>query len=107
LQQLVQNVRDGRLKVAEVPVPRAEGNRLLVRTHASLISAGTERMVAELARKGLLGKARARPDLVEKVLTKVRRDGLRASFQGVCEQRDGEAPMSGLSPSCVGASCPA
>ncbi len=93
MQQLLQNIRDGRLEVAEVPVPKAEASRLLVRTAASLISAGTERMVAQLARKGLLGKARARPDLVKKVLAKLRRDGFWATLRSVQQQLDRWMPL--------------
>lgn len=97
--QLLQNVRDGRLELADIPLPQVGGNRLLVRTEASLISAGTERMVAQLARKGLLGKARARPDLVKKVLTKLQRDGLWATLRSVQQQLDRWMP---LGYSCAG-----
>lgn len=93
MKQLLQNVRNGQLWVADVPAPQATGNRLLVRTEASLISAGTERMVAQLARKGLLGKARARPDLVRKVLAKLRRDGLWATLESVRRQLDRWMPL--------------
>ena len=93
MKQLVQSVRSGRLCLADVPVPQVEGNRLLVRTQASLISAGTERMVAQLARKGLLGKARARPDLVKKVLLKLRRDGLWATVRSVQTQLERWMPL--------------
>jgi len=97
--QLLQNVRNGRLELADIPLPQVGGNRLLVRTEASLISAGTERMVAQLARKGLLGKARARPDLVKKVLTKLQRDGLWATLRSVQQQLDRWMP---LGYSCAG-----
>ncbi len=93
MKQLLQNVRNGQLWLADVPAPQATGNRLLVRTEASLISAGTERMVAQLARKGLLGKARARPDLVRKVLTKLRRDGLWQTIESVRRQLDRWMPL--------------
>jgi predicted dehydrogenase/threonine dehydrogenase-like Zn-dependent dehydrogenase len=57
----------------------------LVKTNASLVSAGTERMVVEFAEKSLVGKARSRPDLVKQVLDKARREGLidtmRSAFQ--------------------------
>ncbi|NMC21123.1 MAG: Gfo/Idh/MocA family oxidoreductase, partial [Thermogutta sp.] len=49
--------------------------------------------VAQLARKGLLGKARARPDLVKKVLAKLRRDGFWATFQSVRTQLDRWMPL--------------
>jgi predicted dehydrogenase/threonine dehydrogenase-like Zn-dependent dehydrogenase len=50
-------------------------------------------MVAQLARKGLLGKARARPDLVQKVFTKLRRDGLWATLRSVQQQLDRWLPL--------------
>jgi predicted dehydrogenase/threonine dehydrogenase-like Zn-dependent dehydrogenase len=93
MKQLVQSLRSGRVYLADVPVPQVEGNRLLVRTQASLISAGTERMLAQLARKGLLGKARARPDLVKKVLAKLRRDGFWATLRSVQQQLDRWIPL--------------
>jgi predicted dehydrogenase len=76
MKQLLQYMRDGRTLVEEVPVPSALPGTALVRTHASLVSAGTERMVVEFARQSLIGKARSRPDLVKQVLDKARREGL-------------------------------
>jgi predicted dehydrogenase/threonine dehydrogenase-like Zn-dependent dehydrogenase len=56
----------------------------VIRTAASLVSAGTERMIVEFAQQSLLGKARLRPDLVRQVLDRARREGLirtaRAAF---------------------------
>lgn len=93
MKQLLQNVRGGRLALTDVPLPRFGPNQILVRTEASLISAGTERMVAQLARKGLLGKARARPDLVRKVLAKLQRDGFWATLRSVQTQLDRWMPL--------------
>lgn len=76
MKQLLQNLRTGEATVAEVPVPVVQPGRVLVRTAASLISAGTERALAELGQKGLLGKARERPELIGKVWEKVKTDGL-------------------------------
>ncbi len=42
----------------------------------------------KLAKKSLLGKAKERPDLVKKVLDKVRRDGLLATLETVRQQLD-------------------
>ena len=52
---------------------------LLVANVASLISAGTEKAVIELAKMNPLQKARARPDLVKKVLGKAGQEGLIAT----------------------------
>ena len=88
MKQLLQNLRTGEGTVAEVPVPVVQPGRVLVRTAASLISAGTERALAELGRKGLLGKARERPDLIGKVWEKVKADGLVQTLEGVRDKLD-------------------
>ncbi len=64
------------MAVVEVPVPAAQRGRVLVRTVASLISAGTERAAIEHARQNLAQKARERPDLVKTLLERVRNDGV-------------------------------
>src|SRR5882672_6527786 len=76
MKQILQNQRTGELTVAEVPLPVLQRGRVLVRTAASLVSAGTERMSLQLAQKGLLGKARQRPDLVKQVVQKYKTEGL-------------------------------
>jgi len=88
MKQLLQNLRTGEGSVAEVPVPVVQPGRLLVRTAASLISAGTERALAELGQKGLLGKARERPELIGKVWEKVKTDGLRQALEDVRDKLD-------------------
>jgi polar amino acid transport system substrate-binding protein len=88
MKQLLQNLRTGEGTVAEVPVPVAQPGRVLVRTAASLISAGTERALAELGQKGLLGKARERPELVGKVWQKVKTDGLAQALEDVRDKLD-------------------
>ena len=84
MKQLLQYLRNGKTAVEDVPVPVPRPGMALVRTHASLVSAGTERMVVDFARQSLLGKARRRPDLVRQVIQKARREGLlgaaRAAF---------------------------
>lgn len=79
--QVIQSYRTGRLEVVEVPPPALEPGRLLIRTAASVVSAGTERHLVEMAGKSLLGKALARPDLVRRVLDKARADGVGEAIQ--------------------------
>lgn len=81
-------MRTGELSVADVPPPLCRPGHLLVRTTASLISAGTEKSKVDLAKKSLLGKARERPDLVKKVIEKARNEGLANTFTAVKAKLD-------------------
>src|SRR5512141_2674337 len=76
MKQLLQNIKNGKSIVEDVPIPTPRQGQALVKVEASLVSAGTERMVVEFAEKSLVGKARSRPDLVRQVLDKARREGL-------------------------------
>src|SRR6185503_13016865 len=81
-------LRTGEATVAEVPVPVVQSGRVLVRTAASLISAGTERALTELGQKSLLGKARERPELIGKVWEKVKTEGVAQALEGVRDKLD-------------------
>ncbi|HMK09653.1 MAG TPA: bi-domain-containing oxidoreductase, partial [Anaerolineales bacterium] len=83
MKQAVQDLRGGGTRVIEVPIPSAGRGQVVVRTAFSLLSSGTERMVAEFAGKSLAGKARARPDLVRQTLDKARREGPLAALDAV------------------------
>lgn len=67
--------------VVDVPLPSVRPGCALVRTAASLVSAGTERMLVEFAEKNLLAKAQSRPDLVRQLLDKARREGLLTTLE--------------------------
>jgi predicted dehydrogenase/threonine dehydrogenase-like Zn-dependent dehydrogenase len=93
MKQVIQSTRTGKLNLTEVPAPTVKAGNILVATRASLISAGTERMVVEFARKSLAGKARERPDLVKKVLSKAKRDGVGATIRSVLARLDEPLPL--------------
>jgi len=76
MRQLIQSYRSGEMTIEEVPPPALRPGGVLVRTVKSLVSAGTEKMIVDLARKSLLGKARARPDLVRKVINTAKKQGI-------------------------------
>jgi predicted dehydrogenase/threonine dehydrogenase-like Zn-dependent dehydrogenase len=88
MKQLLQNVKTGKSTVEDVPVPTPGEGQVLVKTEASLVSAGTERMVVEFAEKSLVGKARSRPDLVKQVLDKARREGVVNTAQAAFHRLD-------------------
>jgi predicted dehydrogenase/threonine dehydrogenase-like Zn-dependent dehydrogenase len=85
---VIQDVRRGKLSVAAVPEPLARAGHVLIANSCSIISAGTEKMVLELAKKSLLGKARERPDHVRRVLQKLRTEGFFNTIRQVLEKLD-------------------
>ncbi len=88
MRQVIQSFSTGELTVQEVPTPAVRAGSVLVRTAASLVSAGTERTAVGFAEQNLLGKARSRPDLVHQTLEKARREGILSTLEAVRSRLD-------------------
>ena len=93
MKQVLQNLKTGVVEVAEVPCPLVRPGSLLIRSRASLISAGTERMLVEFGKSSLLAKARAQPDKVRQVLDKIKTDGLLPTLEAVFSRLDEPLPL--------------
>lgn len=93
MKQVLQNLRTGVTEVVDVPVPAPQAGEALVRTSASLVSAGTERMLVEFAEKSLVGKVRSRPDLARQVIDKARREGLLTTLEAAFNRLDQPMPL--------------
>ncbi len=93
MKQILQNLSTGVTELADVPCPRAGTGQLLIRSTRSLVSAGTERMLVEFGKAGLIDKARQQPDKVKMVLDKVRTDGLLATIESVRSKLDQPLPL--------------
>jgi predicted dehydrogenase/threonine dehydrogenase-like Zn-dependent dehydrogenase len=93
VKQVAQRLRDGAVRVVDAPEPSLDEWSVLVRTQASLLSAGTERTKVETARESLVGKARRRPDLAREVLEKARRDGIGETVAAVRARLDALSPL--------------
>jgi hypothetical protein len=77
-----------------VPPPAMKSGGVRVRCGAaSLISAGAEKMLIDLAQKSYLGRAKARPDLAKQVLNKVQKEGLWNTFQKVMSKMERPMPL--------------
>lgn len=88
MKQILQNLKTGETELAEVPAPKVRAGSLLIDTSATLVSAGTERMLVEFGKAGWIDKARSQPDKVRQVLDKVKTDGLLPTIEAVQSKLD-------------------
>jgi hypothetical protein len=86
MKQIAQNYKSGDLVLLDVPVPACRPGGVLVRTQFSLISTGTEMMKITESKLSLIGKARARPDQVKKVMQSVSQQGLLTTYRKVTDR---------------------
>lgn len=93
MKQILQSLRTGATEIVEVPVPRAGRGSLLMQTSRTLVSAGTERMLVDFGKAGLIDKARQQPDKVRMVLDKIKTDGLIPTVEAVLNKLDQPLPM--------------
>jgi len=99
MKQIIQSFKTGDLTISDVPTPAVQSQGILVLTSASLISAGTERMLVDFAEKNLLQNVRSRPDLVRQTVEKARREGVFTTLEAVQNRLDKPVP---LGYSCAG-----
>lgn len=88
MKQILQNLGTGETMLAEVPAPGVSGGQLLVQTHATLVSLGTERMLIDFGKASVLQKAKQQPDKVKQVLQKIKTDGLIQTLDAVKAKLD-------------------
>lgn len=93
MKQVLQNIRTGKVAVEDVPMPSATRGRVLVRTAASIISAGTEKLAIDSGQKSLLGRAKERPELVKQVIEKFRTDGIIETYAAVKSKLDSSTAL--------------
>jgi predicted dehydrogenase/threonine dehydrogenase-like Zn-dependent dehydrogenase len=90
---LLQSLADGSTQLVDVPVPAAAGAALVVESRASVVSAGTERMLVDFGRAGWLAKARRQPEKVRQVVDKMRTDGIAPTLGAVRAKLDAPIPL--------------
>jgi predicted dehydrogenase/threonine dehydrogenase-like Zn-dependent dehydrogenase len=93
MKQIIQNLKTGETVLEEVPVPMVKSGHVLIRTHRSLVSLGTERMLVEFGKANYLEKARQQPEKVKQVLDKMRSDGIFPTLEAVFRKLDEPLPL--------------
>jgi predicted dehydrogenase/threonine dehydrogenase-like Zn-dependent dehydrogenase len=93
MKQILQNLKTGVTELAEIPCPAPGPGQVLIRTSRTLISAGTERMLVDFGKAGLIDKARQQPDKVRMVFDKVRTDGVLPTLSAIRNKLDQPLPL--------------
>jgi predicted dehydrogenase/threonine dehydrogenase-like Zn-dependent dehydrogenase len=91
--QIIQNLKNGATILEEVPAPIVQPGHVLVRTKASLVSLGTEKMLVEFGKSSLIAKARQQPERVKQVLDKIKTEGLVPTLEAVFNKLDQPLPL--------------
>jgi predicted dehydrogenase/threonine dehydrogenase-like Zn-dependent dehydrogenase len=93
MKQIIQDLKSGETILEEVPVPEVRRGAVLIKTHCSLVSLGTERMLVEFGKANFIDKARQQPEKVKQVLTKIKTDGLQPTMEAVFRKLGEPLPL--------------
>jgi len=93
VKQIIQNLKSGETILEEVPVPQVRAGQVLIKTHRSLVSLGTEKMLVNFGKANFIDKARQQPDKVKMVLNKIKTDGLRPTMDAVFRKLGEPLPL--------------
>ncbi|MCK5310816.1 MAG: bi-domain-containing oxidoreductase [Desulfobacteraceae bacterium] len=93
MKQILQNLGNGKTELVEIPAPGLKNRYINVKTSASLISAGTERMLIDFGKANFIEKARQQPEKVKMVLDKIKTDGLLPTIDAVRSKLDQPLPL--------------
>ena len=93
MKQVLQDLSNGNTLIEDVPSPMLKPGHVKIRTHKTLVSVGTEKMLVDFGRANLIQKARQQPDKVRMVLDKVKTDGLVPTYEAVKNKLSQPLPM--------------
>jgi predicted dehydrogenase/threonine dehydrogenase-like Zn-dependent dehydrogenase len=93
MKQIIQDLKSGETILENVPAPTIRRGCVLIRTHRSLVSLGTERMLVEFGKANFLDKARQQPEKVKQVFDKVKTDGLKPTMEAVFRKLGEPLPL--------------
>ncbi len=93
MRQLTQKLKEGKLRILDVPMPLLGPGTVLVRNHYSVISAGTEGSTVSAARKSYLGKVKERPQQAKQVLDTLKTKGVVQTYRAVMKKLDAHSPL--------------
>lgn len=93
MKQIIQDLKSGDTILEEVPVPQVKRGHVLIKTHRTLVSLGTEKMLVNFGKANFIDKARQHPDKVKQVLQKIQSDGLKPTMEAVFRKLGEPLPL--------------
>ncbi len=93
MKQILQSLKSGETFLEDVPAPIVNTGCVLIKTTHSLVSIGTERMLVEFGRANIFKKALNQPEKVEKVIRKLKTDGLKNTISAISNKLDDLIPL--------------
>ncbi|MEA5459576.1 bi-domain-containing oxidoreductase [Arcicella sp. LKC2W] len=93
MKQLIQNLRTGETSLEEIPIPQVKKGCVLIKTHRSLVSLGTEKMLVEFGKANFIKKARQQPEKVKQVFDKIKTDGFRPTAESIFRKLSEPLPL--------------
>ncbi len=93
MKQIIQDLKKGSTILEEVPAPLIRRGHVLIKTHRSLVSLGTEKMLVEFGKGNLISKARQQPEKVKQVIDKIKTEGLMPTLEAVFNKLDEPLPL--------------
>lgn len=93
MKQIIQDLKSGNTILEEVPTPKLRSGHVLIKTHRSLVSLGTEKMLVTFGKSNYLQKARQQPEKVKQVIQKIKSDGLKPTLDAVFRKLGEPLPL--------------
>ena len=93
MKQIIQDLKSGETLLQDVPSPCVSEGNVLIKTHKSLVSLGTEKMLVDFGKANYLQKIRQQPEKVKQVLQKIKTDGLRPTIDAVFRKLEEPMPL--------------
>jgi predicted dehydrogenase/threonine dehydrogenase-like Zn-dependent dehydrogenase len=93
MKQIVQDLKKGNTILEEIPAPLIRKGHVLIKTHRSLVSLGTEKMLVDFGKSNFIAKARQQPEKVKQVFDKIKTEGLLPTLEAVFNKLDEPIPL--------------
>lgn len=93
MKQIIQDLKNGNTILEEIPIPTVRRGTVLIKTHRTLVSLGTEKILVEFGKGNLIAKARQQPEKVKQVLDKIKTEGLMSTLEVVFSKLGEPLPL--------------